>query len=165
MTRGNLAICFSPVLFHLNFEPKKKRYKVQRKFTNVPKAFDDVSELNSIASPPAKDDCSKVIPINQQHKMSSHVNSEEISAPTLLIAKPSAPHAHPSIPSHPFSAKGISNSYMQYVDNISKIGQLCVSDMIKYSMDLFTVTFIFGDFFGRIFFIVLFFVLNDLGAC
>lgn len=142
MTRGNLAICFSPVLFHLNFEPKKKRYKVQRKFANMPKAFEDVSDLNSIACP-AKEECSKVPSVD--HQPLTH-NMDEISAPSLLVAKHTTPHAHHAVPSHSFSFKGISSSYMQYVDNISKVGQLCVSDMIKYSMDLFTVNWSFAFF-------------------
>ena len=162
MSRNNLAVCFSPVLFHLNVETKKKKfYSRQRsRKPQTTKQLTDVNQDDNVFvqnKTGNEEQCSKEITTsvtndsNQPQTSSgdqqqSAINRKKSTTPQKTLEsykrKCSETFNKAATSIANFSAGIVdTNSYYQTedIENLSKVGQLCVGDMIKYSMDLFTV--------------------------
>lgn len=195
MIRSNLAVCFSPVLFHLNIDFKKKklyaRHRTRQQQLNISnplQSSDDNDESKKeaqrnideivVANVEATESASNVetkeesasnveakgsasATLSLETKNLAVITSNELTAPIPVRKKSSLSHqtletykrkcsqtfnkAAASIVN--FSAGIVDlNNYAQNnsistdeIEYLSKVGQLCVSDMIKYCMDLFTV--------------------------
>jgi hypothetical protein len=163
MTRSNLAVCFSPVLFHLNIEQKKKklyhrhrnRQQQQQQHQTLDANNDDTiaSSTNNLSNNEADkivitiDEPSTSSALPQTSEQATNIKkslmplevykrkcSKTLNKAATSIANFSAGIVDINTQS------GASYSYVGNIEDLSKVGQLCVGDMIKYSMDLFTVS-------------------------
>ena len=154
MTRSNLAVCFSPVLFHLNIDIRKRklygrnRTRQQQSILNNTLQTSEDNEIVSInenveiaqtsadvAVSSLNENQNKALP---QQTLESYKRkcSQTFNKAATSIANFSAG----IVDSNNYTSQSTSIN-IDEIEYISKVGQICVSDMIKYSMDLFTVSF------------------------
>jgi hypothetical protein len=214
MTRTNLAVCFSPVIFSLNYDNKKKikPHKLLNDTKNTPSLLTvppnplilQVSPASSKLTPNIKPNSTHVIfepidpmhdnsgvyygPLSQTPSTSSVVdanNHQSLEINSLLNLNTSynslnekasisnqSENLNVSESNQKANQQSFINSQsdktnklnidlgqvtntsffndsldknLSNLEYMSKVVQLCVADMIKYSMDLFTVRF-FGNF-------------------
>jgi hypothetical protein len=160
MPRSNLAVCFSPVLFHLNVDFKKKklysrsRMRQQQLLINYTLQTSDDNDSSSnnnnedIAQASANAVSNEIQNVNEALPQSQPPPQQQQQTLESYKRKCSQTFNKAATSIANFSAGIVDfNNYTQNtsiipdeIEYISKVGQICVNDMIKYSMDLFTVS-------------------------
>ncbi len=133
MDRTNIAVCFSPVLFHINV---KKNQQLFSKSSSISK---------QVKSTPMKDDLGEVLKFsNEKFIVGDMSPQQKING---YVRKCSTTFNKAAISIANISATLTESSYNRFnglsdknIDELSKVAQTCLSDMIKFSADLFTVT-------------------------
>jgi hypothetical protein len=160
MTRSNLAVCFSPVLFHLNVDIKKKKLYSRSRMRQQQLLINNTlqtSDDNDSSSNNNNEDIAQASPnaasneiqnVNEALPQSQPPPQQQQQTLESYKRKCSQTFNKAATSIANFSAGIVDfNNYTQNtsiitdeIEYISKVGQICVNDMIKYSMDLFTVS-------------------------
>ncbi len=147
MDRNNLAVCFSPVLFHINIKKKYKKLLGSAKTRSTKTDWSVPSPVHNKEFHEVSDNEKKIDLTDntcEQQKIKQTVDGCSPKYPQHLnkihTAKRTLNKAASTIATLRDTLKESSLFSEVNIEVLNRVGRLCVSDMIKYSMDLFTVS-------------------------